>query len=932
MGNQATHLHQAAQQQQSAVPPAAGAEPLESFAKEKQRDEHLKNLGFKRSKSLRRSISKKLRKVNKRKRDSNDDVPDGGDAVPDGPKESQESHKSQCGSKESNKERVPSIEKLDRADVPEAERRPRPAVGEPQPLPSHVADLEERPRRMDKLRRSLRSSLRRKKDHSRRHDSGGGGTGGGTGGGSGGGGGGDGERGQNRQGERGSSSSRGGGSAGAGGSQWQMDEVSVRSGTCSFQVKYLGCVEVFESRGMQVCEEAIKVLKNSKRKSVRAVLYVHGDGLRVVDDETKGLIVDQTIEKVSFCAPDRNYERGFTYICRDGTTRRWMCHGFMANRESGERLSHAVGCAFAICLEKKQERDRLNVTMSFNKDDSTFTRFGSFRQGTITERLQDPQSLKPSATPPPLPSAGESGADLKEENPFAIARPHAKVDPLSLSLSSADMFRRQTSFKGFNELQAQQGNSPFKRQFSLRLTELPSTLERQQMSAALQPESSSSSGILADVDPMLAKLGLVGPESAQQPPTLKSTPNSVMSLKNQLNQLYQISEEQQRAHVNPFLLQPDKFDAIEEEEDEAEKNAEPPAADPIDSMCQQLSQELSLTAANVAVAVASPPSDSTVNNNSSPQQSQSLPYIPLGATASSSSQPSKELSSSEQQPSANFEFPALSDTFTFPESCGKAVGKLWEIPEMPSSSTMNNGAPMMVSSAVRSSSSRSSSSSSSSPPLSSDSPASAQSKREETIGMEGESVKPVQHTNPWDFVPDQPKQNLLGDPALSAPFSAAAPTALAPSSAAAVANHCDSSSGVSSTGSNAFNFAASSSSSALFANGGADDWFNNADGKKPSSGGFETSFDLSNKLNGSSVSGGGDFDVNNGVGAEVAEPSRILDDSSRILDDPFDAEWAALATRNNTKNTNPFKNGDGGAAVGDSGGGERDFKTFELQM
>ena len=61
---------------------------------------------------------------------------------------------------------------------------------------------------------------------------------------------------------------------------------------------------------------------------------MHGDGLRVVDDETKGLIVDQTIEKVSFCAPDRNFERGFSYICRDGTTRRWMCHGFMANRES----------------------------------------------------------------------------------------------------------------------------------------------------------------------------------------------------------------------------------------------------------------------------------------------------------------------------------------------------------------------------------------------------------------------------------------------------------------------------------------------------------------------------------------------------------------------------------------------------------------------
>ena len=48
----------------------------------------------------------------------------------------------------------------------------------------------------------------------------------------------------------------------------------------------------------------------------------------------QGLIVDQTIEKVSFCAPDRNHEKGFAYICRDGTTRRWMCHGFLAVKES----------------------------------------------------------------------------------------------------------------------------------------------------------------------------------------------------------------------------------------------------------------------------------------------------------------------------------------------------------------------------------------------------------------------------------------------------------------------------------------------------------------------------------------------------------------------------------------------------------------------
>ncbi|XP_037078615.1 protein numb-like [Pollicipes pollicipes] len=111
--------------------------------------------------------------------------------------------------------------------------------------------------------------------------------------------------------------------------------AAVKKGICSFHVKYLGCVQVYESRGMQVCEDALKLLKSQRRRPLRSVLFISGDGLRVVDDETKGLLVDQTIEKVSFCAPDRNNERGFSYICRDGTTRRWMCHGFIATRDSG---------------------------------------------------------------------------------------------------------------------------------------------------------------------------------------------------------------------------------------------------------------------------------------------------------------------------------------------------------------------------------------------------------------------------------------------------------------------------------------------------------------------------------------------------------------------------------------------------------------------
>ncbi|XP_069065018.1 protein numb homolog isoform X1 [Pleurodeles waltl] len=288
--------------------------------------------------------------------------------------------------------------------------------------------------------------------------------------------------------------------------QWQTDEESVRTGKCSFPVKYLGHVEVDESRGMHICEEAVKRLKAERKffkgffgktgkKAVKAVLWVSADGLRVVDEKTKDLIVDQTIEKVSFCAPDRNFDRAFSYICRDGTTRRWICHCFMAVKDTGERLSHAVGCAFAACLERKQKREKeCGVTATFDASRTTFTREGSFRVTTATEQaereevmrqIQDSKKAEtevvpatttptvtettaPSPTMPTSPTIEESFVlDSKDLNhPHAIPRRHAPVEQLA----------RQGSFRGFPVLS--QKMSPFKRALSLRMNELPSTMQR----------------------------------------------------------------------------------------------------------------------------------------------------------------------------------------------------------------------------------------------------------------------------------------------------------------------------------------------------------------------------------------------------------------------------------------------------------------------
>ncbi|XP_053124172.1 numb-like protein [Hemicordylus capensis] len=328
--------------------------------------------------------------------------------------------------------------------------------------------------------------------------------------------------------------------------QWQADEEAVRSGRCSFAVRYLGHAEVEESRGMHVCEEAVKKLKASGRKSVKSVLWVSADGLRVVDDKTKDLIVDQTIEKVSFCAPDRNFDKAFSYICRDGTARRWICHCFLALKDSGERLSHAVGCAFAACLERKQKREKeCGVTASFDATRTSFAREGSFRlpgpppSATRPSGARPPQDRKKTeaaaapVAPSPAPAQPGSasppqGATSPEDKaeaggPHAIPRRHAPLEQLV----------RQGSFRGFPALS--QKNSPFKRQLSLRLNELPSTLQRKghlgdaviELDSTPNGDTDGISALCSQIDASLAQPG--APAAAAVPMEGGSTGPSAWS-------------------------------------------------------------------------------------------------------------------------------------------------------------------------------------------------------------------------------------------------------------------------------------------------------------------------------------------------------------------------------------------------------------------
>ena len=243
-------------------------EPLECVFREQRRNEHLQNLGMKRNKSFRKSIAKKFKKKEKQL----DQLDTGG---PSGLQHSDKenvrnvrSHKSsgagappdvQIETRTSIGARIEGGRKIEVIKV-DSKKDPASLVGETQPLPAHIQN--DVPRKMDKLRRSIRHSIRKRKETTGP------------------------ELTKNRK--------------------WQLDEAGVRSGTCKFYVKYFGCCEVFESRGMQVCEAAVETLKEQKKRTVRGTMYVSGDSVRLVDDDTKAQVRTQGSRLADFKMHFRN--------------------------------------------------------------------------------------------------------------------------------------------------------------------------------------------------------------------------------------------------------------------------------------------------------------------------------------------------------------------------------------------------------------------------------------------------------------------------------------------------------------------------------------------------------------------------------------------------------------------------------------------------
>lgn len=156
---------------------------------------------------------------------------------------------------------------------------------------------------------------------------------------------------------------------------------------------------------------------------------------------------------------------------------------------------------------------------------NSFTRFGSFRQASLTERIEDPQMVMPAVNHVPI---------KQVDNPHAIARP--KANP--------DAFTRQNSLRGTGALQM-----PFKRgattYTSLRPGELPSF--QQQKANSFSTASTT-----------VTKTQMLMQQHQQKSVTSSASNGEIMSIPHSQSQTSSISETPQMNTINTISEIPEE--------------------------------------------------------------------------------------------------------------------------------------------------------------------------------------------------------------------------------------------------------------------------------------------------------------------------------------------------------------------------------------
>ncbi|XP_023259470.1 PTB domain-containing engulfment adapter protein 1-like [Seriola lalandi dorsalis] len=141
-----------------------------------------------------------------------------------------------------------------------------------------------------------------------------------------------------------------------------MSDTSEDDNEITFQVKFLGRVEVVRPDGLQILDEAAQRLKTPDEyvpektaKKSKVDLFLSLSGIDILENKTKFLLYTCPLSTVSFCALLPSSTKVFGFVARHPAADMYHCYLFQSKKFSHVLVS-IIGDAFRASKKEKSIR------------------------------------------------------------------------------------------------------------------------------------------------------------------------------------------------------------------------------------------------------------------------------------------------------------------------------------------------------------------------------------------------------------------------------------------------------------------------------------------------------------------------------------------------------------------------------------------------
>lgn len=155
------------------------------------------------------------------------------------------------------------------------------------------------------------------------------------------------------------------------GEGWDVNREAVTEGV-AFYLKYLGSTLLDElpqgeSYGEGVSSRAVQrivdMARTQGRKLNKVNLKVSPHGIKVTDMESKEILIDVSIYRISFCTADKNHDKLFAFIARNSINETMECHAFYcAKQKIAQAVTLTVSQAFNLAKDQWEKSKNLKNT------------------------------------------------------------------------------------------------------------------------------------------------------------------------------------------------------------------------------------------------------------------------------------------------------------------------------------------------------------------------------------------------------------------------------------------------------------------------------------------------------------------------------------------------------------------------------------------